>query len=430
VSTDLAGSVLPLSLGLLGAFCSVVLIAKWPGRALTVLVPVLMWPQLLRVGPLPLQRVITLLLVVGLLIGARRAKAPRWLVPGVIALSVLLIASLYLHVESVFTLPSEARNSMLALLLNLWLVVALAKARPEPATVFRAVGLGSIAFAVYVVAFGQSLGGRVDLEGLNPNSAGHAAALGVAALAATAMVTGHRRWLLAAVAPLSLVYLAQSRGAVVVLIAGAATAWVLSHSGAKRAAAVLLGAAATGLLWGPAAHFTQDNLLAERSAEFVSTDARTRLLQVAGRLIVEHPVFGIGYARFPDYSQPAVGLALNTHNEWIRIAVEVGLPAVLLLLFVVGSPLARRLAQQGPVPLPAGRAAKAVLAAGCVSWMFSNVMTDLRVALPVWAAAAMAWSLVAHPEAKQASAAHGAQVPGSDSALATDWLHDQPERAQ
>lgn len=380
------------------AACAMVLVARWPAAGLTVLIPVLMWPQVLQLGALPVSQSVTAVLVAGLLIAGRKNQAPRWLIPSAVALSALLAASHVGHAMPHYMTPSGARNNMLTLVLNLWLVVAVAKARPAPLTILRGIGLGSLVFAYVVIAYGEEFAGRIAFRELNPNGVGHAAALGVIAIVGTAKLSRRRRWLLAAAAPLYLTYLAQSRGGLVVLIVGAVTGWVLNHQGRSRVIAVLVGGVAVGLLWGPAARFTQDILLAERNAAYVSTDASTEerknVLKLAARLVGDQPFFGVGYAHFPDYAQSEIGMALNTHDDWVRIAVEAGVFALMLLGVIVASPLLRRL----DAPLPPTQAVKALLAAGCASWLFANVTTDLRTALPVWLAAGLAWSLIVqHP---------------------------------
>jgi len=356
----------------------VALVAKWPHHALAVAVPLLMWPQLYRVGPLPVQRILEILVIAGLMISSRRSPLPRWLMSAVLALLALLAVSHYAHQASYFVHASEARNSMVAVLLNVLLFVGVARTSPALGMMLKSLSVGAVLFSGYVIAFSDRVGGRVALEGLNPNAAGHAAALGILALTGVVLLTGRKRWLWLVPIPLTLVWLAQSRGGIVVLVVGLAAMWIWSHQGVSRVLAILFGSVAVFSLWGPAASLTQDNLLAERSATFISTDARASVLQVAWRLIEQNPFAGIGYARFPDFSRPEVGVALNTHNEWVRVAVEAGLPTLVLLLFVLAGPLVRR--------MPPGQAVvvKSMLAAGCASWLFANVMTDLRVALPVW----------------------------------------------
>jgi hypothetical protein len=242
----------------------------------------------------------------------------------------------------------------------------------------RALSIGAVPFAGYTIAYAGQLGGRVSLPGLNPNAAGHAAALGVLALIGTGSLTAHRRWLLGVPVPLTLVYLAASRGGFLVLAVGLGAWLILGHRSAARAAAVALTGAAAVVLWGTASRFALGALLGGRSADYLSTDARTEVAVDAGRLLFRHPVLGVGYARFPDLSE----LALNTHDDWLRIAVEVGLPAVALLALLVAVPVAFK----------GERAVRALLLAGVVSWLFANVMADPRVALPVWLAAGLAWN--------------------------------------
>jgi O-antigen ligase len=52
-------------------------------------------------------------------------------------------------------------------------------------------------------------------------------------------------------------------------------------------------------------------------------------------LIKAHPVAGVGPGNFPDMS----GLGDNAHNNFLQIAAELGLPAVMLFLFICASAL-------------------------------------------------------------------------------------------
>ncbi|MDP9160326.1 MAG: O-antigen ligase family protein [Acidobacteriota bacterium] len=59
-----------------------------------------------------------------------------------------------------------------------------------------------------------------------------------------------------------------------------------------------------------------------------SLDARQELLKTSLKLMVQHPVFGIGPGNFPLFS-PGWGVAHNTYTE---IGAEAGIPALLLFL--------------------------------------------------------------------------------------------------
>lgn len=159
------------------------------------------------------------------------------------------------------------------------------------------------------------------------------------------------RWigLSAAAALLVIIVLTQSRGGFLGLAVAVVPAAVGLASRRPRsvvAMAVVLGIA---LIAAPASFWERiGNMHKATSVETVgemdpegSAKQRFAVLQTAVRIIGDHPVLGVGLGGYPaanaDYS-PALG-ARDTHNTYLNVAAETGIPGLLIYLVLVGSVL-------------------------------------------------------------------------------------------
>lgn len=94
-----------------------------------------------------------------------------------------------------------------------------------------------------------------------------------------------------------------------------------------------------------------------------------------------HPLFGIGWERFPTYSASRSGVGtLASHNDYLRFAAELGVPGIVALLAVAFS--IAWAASRARATLY-GSAALGVLVAGAVELAFSNVLSVPAVVLPM-----------------------------------------------
>lgn len=67
-----------------------------------------------------------------------------------------------------------------------------------------------------------------------------------------------------------------------------------------------------------------------------SKEARTELLETSVHLMMQHPLFGIGPGNFPTFSGGGWKVA---HNTYAQMGAEVGIPALILFLLVLGAGL-------------------------------------------------------------------------------------------
>jgi O-antigen ligase len=156
-------------------------------------------------------------------------------------------------------------------------------------------------------------------------------------------------------------------------------------AGTNRALYILVGIGLTFALWSPLGQVTRV-LLSSRNQSFLSNDARWEVLRLALELGFRNPLSGVGYRHFADFSYATLGVALNTHNDYVRIAAESGLVALAFLIMLI---VRVYTFVDDTVEY---RAIRAVLLAALVSSLFTNAMTDLRVSLPLWLFLGFAWA--------------------------------------
>ena len=195
------------------------------------------------------------------------------------------------------------------------------------------------------------------------------------ALAGAVALTETNKWVkraaLAGVLLLPLmVLLTQSRGALIALVVSGLLFFVV-HTKGRRVRSLVM-AAATAIVVIPLVpqsawqRFSLMRNLASGNTKEAdpegSADARYNIWRVAGTIIKENPVAGIGLGVYPRghaMYAPRVGVpdaALgfrDTHSTYLNVAAETGIPGLLLFLSMIGvvaatSERTRRLAQGSP----------------------------------------------------------------------------------
>jgi O-antigen ligase len=125
----------------------------------------------------------------------------------------------------------------------------------------------------------------------------------------------------------------------------------------------------------------------------VDASSQTRLIlwKAASQIILEHPVFGVGFKRFQrvkaEYTEADVHES-DTHNMYFWIATQLGLPAlgVFALIFIQTYFVGVRLARRHPEPFARamGVAAAGMMAGIAVVNIFGSRMTSVAVYCYVW----------------------------------------------
>ena len=217
--------------------------------------------------------------------------------------------------------------------------------------------------------------------------------------------TARRRWhllLLVIVAPVLLIALVvtQSRsalGAAAIVLVGA---WVMHDARAGRWRGALVGAGLLAVLGFAAFATTRDtNASPERALEI-----RHEMAKIALKIAREDPVFGAGVGHFRAASRafvherllaifPIVAGGENSHNQFLQVLAELGLPGLILFLVLLGGVIARALwwpASPEHAAVGAGLAAFAITAAFGHPLLMPAVMALFFVALGLGAGLASA----------------------------------------
>jgi O-antigen ligase len=256
-------------------------------------------------------------------------------------------------------------------------------APPPPLPLVLAITVSGALLAAYVL-YGQTLvGGRLTGLDLNPNYLG--SLLVMPLVAAVGMAWTRRRpiWLVAAVPCLAALIGTQSRGALLAMLAGLALIVLVAASPRQRVWLVGAGITAAGLLALGGLAWLEEVALGGRSdAELErNNQIRADAARFALRVINDHPLRGIGYGMFPPYAQrtPSVGVYINTHNDYLRLAAEGGL--IMLVLFLV-------LLWRGLVPKQTGDlvVVRGAVLAYAASIALANTLASLAITGPFWIA--------------------------------------------
>jgi O-antigen ligase len=167
-----------------------------------------------------------------------------------------------------------------------------------------------------------------------------------------------------------MILLTQSRGALIALVASGILFFVV-HTKGRRLRSLLVAAAAAVVIlpFVPQSAWQRFSLMKNLASGNTieadpegSADARYNIWRVAGTIIKENPVSGIGLGVYPRghaMYAPRVGVpdaALgfrDTHSTYLNVAAETGIPGLLLFLSTIGvvavaSERTRRLARGSP----------------------------------------------------------------------------------
>lgn len=151
-----------------------------------------------------------------------------------------------------------------------------------------------------------------------------------------------------------IILVTQSRGALIGLVSSGLIFFMVHSRGRRLKSLLALGAAGIVLLpFVPRSawerfelmkNLTSTTTIAEADPEG-SAEARYNIWRVAGTIIKENPVTGIGlgvYARAHAMYAPRVGVPVtalgfrDTHSTYLNVAAETGIPGALIFLSMVG----------------------------------------------------------------------------------------------
>ena len=367
-----------------------------PAGALA-LIPVSLVGGLLDAASITLGAIAVVTLVVGVQIAAG-VRLPRPAHLWITVLGLLVLLAYVLPAGGQVTAPDRF-SDLVGLLAGLGLAAAVAAAPPAPGALARVTAMAGAAAAGWVLVAGHREGGRLVGLAQNPNFLGALLVLPFVAAAGLAVRRRRAGWLVPAGICVTAMAATQSRGAFAAAAAGLA---VLLLQGRRRGVQALVVAVAVvfGTVFPAAIDAAEHVAVGDRPTAQLSQNSsvREQVAWYAAKVAAEHPLRGIGYGVFPSYAEnsPRLGIYIATHNDYLRLAAETGIPALVVFLVLLG------LAMRSPV---SGEASiqRAVIAAYAVGLLFANQLANLVVSTPFWLALGY---LLAAPAARSAVPEH------------------------
>ena len=240
--------------------------------------------------------------------------------------------------------------------------------------------------AIAVVAVIIILQGSPEtvLFGLNRNYLGMVIALGIA----IAVMMMQRRtaviWLAASVAMAWALVILQSRGATIAAGGGVLLAIIVRMSrdvlGRRTALAAASFAALAAIAVTASPSLSQVAQFGRAQSDLATSDtARFAAVEVALATTALNPVIGVGYGRFglTADSDPRLNQFINTHNEYLRISAELGLPGIALFMMMLFATL-KGLVRSGEHP------GLVLFATYLIGLLFANTLSNLLVTALFW----------------------------------------------
>ncbi|MGW8951717.1 O-antigen ligase family protein [Streptomyces sp. NPDC055709] len=266
------------------------------------------------------------------------------------------------------------------LLVGLGLLAVSAAAPADPRRIAQVVAVSGAAVAGYLLLHEEYAAGRLTGLALNPNYIGALLALPFVAAVGLARLNRSWLWLLPALPCATAILETRSRGAFLMVAAGVACV-VLAGRPLRHKILIALSIFGVAMVLPGSLDEVGNSLTGDRSsAELTAnTDVRKRAAWVAARVALDHPFRGIGYGMFPEYARTSsdLGIYINTHNEYLRLAAEAGVGALVLFVALLWLGLARR-------RTPDLAILQALGVATAVGLLFANTLTNLVVSAPFW----------------------------------------------
>lgn len=300
--------------------------------------------------------------------------------PAFILMGLVLLSYAFPAVR-LFT-PVSRLADLTGLLAGLAFLVVATVASPSPYRLAQTICCTGAVMSAILLVSGHYADHRLEGFGMNPNYVG---VLGALPFVGAVGLACHRRapvWLMVAVPCGGVLVATKSRGS---MLAAAVGIVVILMTGRSVQSRILVTAAAltTALAIPGCLNAVESVGAGSRSATELSFNnaIREQAAGVAVKVALAHPFRGIGYDMFPPYAahSPGLGIYMNTHDDFLRLASEAGLPSVAVLIAILW--MACRWNGQGDL-----RVLRAVVVSYTVCLLFANTLSSLELTMPFWAA--------------------------------------------
>jgi glycosyltransferase involved in cell wall biosynthesis/O-antigen/teichoic acid export membrane protein len=307
-------------------------------------------------------------------LGSMRAR-PIHLMVAVLGAAVLLG---YFFPAARLVPAGQVLPNLIAVLGGLVALTVFISAPPTADTLLKVILVTGTAAGVVASAQAESLEGRLEGLGLNPNYLAVYLAAPVVISAGLALRRRNPLWLAPGAACLPALLGSQSREGFLAMIAGLAFVLVQGLPRVQKVPVILAAAVILALSPG---HFTSLGAGSRSAAELTSDNlVRVHVALFAVHVALSHPLLGIGLGQFPNYAAASdgFGVYITTTNEYLLLASENGLIALAAFLVMLW------LAFRGPCHDDLVLV-RAVLVTSAVSILFVDSFATSLVALPFWA---------------------------------------------
>ncbi|WP_406316807.1 O-antigen ligase family protein [Streptosporangium sp. NBC_01639] len=298
----------------------------------------------------------------------------------IVALLVLLLVVSWVFPAGQGAPGHLALHDMTQVTAGLMISAVCAAAPSSAERLLTVVALSGMVVAVAALLIGDAHDGtRLQGFGLNPNYLGSLLVLPMVVSFAMAWLRRALLWAVPGAVALVTVAATDSRGAVFAVVAGLAAIVLLRGSRSARlllasAIAVVAVLAATV----PGGLNVSSGIRGAAELER-NNDVRAQSAVLAARMAAEYPLRGMGYGTFPEQAarSPQLGIFINTHNDYLRLAAESGVVSALLLVLLVCRAVRR-----------AAGAYEHILAGGIVAYavvlLFGNTLSNLMASTQFW----------------------------------------------
>lgn len=370
---------------------ALVIIARFPKAAIVVFAPVSLFAESTFGGTIGSRAPLAILVVVGFGLLTKRWRANGLFHGTLVAYSALLLVSL------VYSRPSplglSAKSDCASLIIGLGLCGAAACIRPRVEHVIWAIAVACLAASIVALSGSfQATNATLDVIdlnsvtritalGLNPNYLGIMFAIGVVAFVGLAIQYRNPFVAIGAIPILFALPTVKSRSAYVLIIVGLLAVLLVGRAWRTRTVVIigiLLSLVAAPSLIGVTYHATLGNRNEITGSQ--SDELRFSASRLGAEVAFDHPLLGVGYGNFPSFaaSNPSMGVPLNTHDDYLRMAAEAGIPTMMLLLLLLG------MAFNAMRKIRFGTPAIAILATYAVALLTANTLSSLAVTSGVW----------------------------------------------